>query len=74
MLSTSRRRSIQLRPDISVGWEAMGTMASIISGWSVPHIQACMPPMELPSTSRSRRTPSPCVTSRCCAATMSAKL
>ena len=72
MVSIISRRSIQLRAAMPVGCEAIGTTASIIAGWVVAQTQACMPPMELPSTSRSRGMPRPSVTSLCCAATMSA--
>src|SRR5436305_1633789 len=64
-----RRRIIQLRLDISVGCEAIGTSASMNSGWVMPQIQVCMPPIELPSTRRTWRMPRPSVTSRYCAAT-----
>ena len=65
------RLIIQLRLDISVGCEAIGTSASMKSGWVTPQIQACMPPIELPSTRRKCRIPSPSVSSRYWAATMS---
>ena len=65
------RRIIQLRLDISVGCDAIGTSASMNSGWATPQIHVCMPPIELPSTRRTRRTPRPSVTSLYCAATMS---
>jgi hypothetical protein len=45
------RRIIQLRPDISVGWHAIGTKASMKSGYRMPQSHACMPPIELPITS-----------------------
>ena len=66
-----RRLIIQLRPDISLGSDAMGTSASMKSGYMMPHSQACMPPNELPSTRRKCLMPSPSVTSRYCAVTMS---
>lgn len=47
-----RRRNIQLRLDISVGCEAVGTRASMNSGYFTPHIQVCMPPIELPMITR----------------------
>ena len=71
MESMIRRRIIQLRLDISVGCEAIGTSASMKSGWATPQIQACMPPIELPITRRRWRMPRPSVTSLYCAATMS---
>lgn len=66
------RRMIQLRPLMAVGWLATGTRASMKSGYISPHIQACMPPMEMPSTNRRCFRPSASVTSRCCATTASA--
>ena len=65
------RRIIQLRLDISVGCDAIGTSASMKSGYASPQIQVCMPPIELPITRRRCLTPRPSVTSRYCAATMS---
>ena len=67
----SSRRIIQLRPDIGVGSEAIGTAMSIASGYFWAQIQVCMPPIELPITRRSRFTPRCSVTSRYCASTMS---
>ena len=66
-----RRRIIQLRPDISVGSEAIGTAMSMKSGYFCAQIQVCMPPIELPITSRRCFTPRCSVTSRYWASTMS---
>src|SRR2546430_2774461 len=55
MVSMMSRRIIQLRLDISVGCEAIGTSASMKPACCTPQIQVCMPPMELPSTRRRRR-------------------
>ena len=66
-----RRRIIQLRLDISVGSDAIGTATSMKSGYFWAHIQVCMPPMEFPSTSRRWRMPRCSVTSRYCPTTMS---
>mgnify|MGYP003693920215 CR=1 FL=1 len=71
MASMIRRRVIQLRPDISVGIDAIGTATSMKAGYFWAHIQVCMPPIEFPSTSRRRLTPRCSVTSRYCARTMS---
>src|SRR4029453_11227543 len=57
MASMLRRRVIQLRPDISVGNDAIGTATSMTSGYFWAYIQVCMPPIEFPSTSRRGRTP-----------------
>ena len=51
MISTSIRRSIQLRPDICTGCAAIGTSALTKSGYISPHIQACIPPIDWPITS-----------------------
>ena len=72
MVSSIIRRSIQLRAAISVGCDAIGTSASIICGYFTPQSQVCMPPIELPITSRRCLMPSPSLTSRYCASTMSA--
>ena len=66
-----RRRVIQLRPDISVGIDAIGTAASMKSGYFWAQIQVCMPPIEFPSTRRRWRTPRCSLTRRYCASTMS---
>ncbi len=71
MVSSIIRRSIQLRAAIAVGCDAIGTSASIICGYFTPQIQVCMPPIELPITSRRCLMPSPSVTRRYCASTMS---
>ncbi|MNT85519.1 hypothetical protein D3C72_2256960 [compost metagenome] len=71
MASTSRRRIIQLRPDMAAGSEAMGTATSMKSGWRWAHTQVCMPPMELPMMARTWRTPRCSVNRRYCACTMS---
>ncbi len=71
MVSSIIRRSIQLRAAISVGCDAIGTSASMNCGYFTPQIQACMPPIELPITSRKCFMPSPSLTSRYCASTMS---
>ena len=52
MESMISRRIIQLRLDISVGNDAMGTAASMKSGYFCAQIHVCMPPIELPSTRR----------------------
>jgi hypothetical protein len=41
-----------LRPLISIGWQEIGTTPSIRSGYISAHIQACMPPIELPMIRR----------------------
>ena len=71
MVSSIIRRSIQLRAAISVGCEAIGTSASMNCGYLPPQIQVCMPPIELPITSRRCFTPRPSLTRRYCASTMS---
>ena len=71
MLSITNRRIIQLRPDIALGSDAIGTRASMNSGYFSPHIHVFMPPIERPSTKRTWRNPSPSVTSRYWAVTMS---
>ena len=40
----SIRRIIQLRPDIGSGREAIGTSASMKSGWATPQTQVNIPP------------------------------
>jgi hypothetical protein len=60
-----------LRPDIAVGRQAIGTTASMKPGQRAAHIQACMPPIELPTITRRCFTPRPSVNRRCCALTMS---
>jgi hypothetical protein len=65
------RRIIQLRLDISVGCDAIGTSASMKPGCVTPQIQVCMPPIELPMTSRRCFSPKPSVSRRYCACTMS---
>ena len=72
MVSTISRRIIQLRAAIGVGCAAIGTAASMKSGNMPAHSHDCMPPIELPITSRRCLMPSPSVSSRCCASTMSA--
>ena len=72
MVSSIIRRSIQLRAAISVGCEAIGTSASISADIFTPQSQVCMPPIELPITSRRCLMPRPSVTRRYCASTMSA--
>jgi len=51
--------------------DAMGTTASMKSGYIVLHSQACMPPMDCPSTKRSRSRPRCSVIKRYCARTIS---
>ena len=46
------RRIIQLRPAIGAGSEAIGAIASMYSGYLMPHIQLCIPPIDVPITSR----------------------
>jgi hypothetical protein len=62
--SAAARRLIQLRPLISIGWQEIGTTPSIRSGYISAHIQACMPPIELPMIKRRWATPRPSVISR----------
>ncbi len=71
MVSIIIRRSIQLRAAIAVGCDAIGTSASIMPGYLTPQIQVCMPPIELPITSRRCLMLRPSLTSRYCASTMS---
>ena len=66
------RRIIQLRLAIAVGWAAIGTQASANPGCETAHCHVSMPPIELPSTRRRWRTPSPSVSRRYEASTMSA--
>ena len=58
------RRIIQLRLDISVGSEAIGTATSMKPGYFCAQIHASMPPIELPITRRSGFTPRCSVSSR----------
>ena len=46
------RRQTRLRPEICVGRLASGMSASMNCGCSSPQSQVCMPPMEVPMTSR----------------------
>lgn len=46
------RRRIQLRDDISTGSDAIGTAICIERGYFCAQSHVCMPPIELPSTSR----------------------
>ena len=59
-----RAELIQLRPLISTGWHDIGTTPSIKFGYISAHIQACMPPIELPMTRRRCATSSASVISR----------
>ncbi|MCU0564796.1 MAG: hypothetical protein MUE48_12820 [Desulfobacterales bacterium] len=63
---------MRLRPAIATGRLASGMSASMSCGCVSPHIHVCIPPIEVPMTSRRWFTPSPSVTSRYCACTMSA--
>ena len=45
-------RCMRLRPEICAGVQTIGSSASVKSGYLTPHIQACMPPMEVPTISR----------------------
>ena len=65
------RRQARLRPEIWSGRLASGISASIASGYVSPHTHVCMPPIDVPITSRSFDAPSPSVISRYCARTMS---
>ena len=44
------RRHRRLRPSTFVGRAEIGMRASIMSGCRTPHIQVCMPPIEMPIT------------------------
>ncbi len=46
------RRQMRLRPEICVGKLASGSKASMKSGYFSPHSQVCMPPIDVPITSR----------------------
>ena len=61
------RRQTRLRPEICVGTLASGISASMKSGYVSPHSQVCMPPIDVPMTSRRWFTPRPSVSSRCSA-------
>ena len=52
MASTIIRRIIRLRPAICTGALASGISASMKSGCVYPHTQLCIPPIEVPITSR----------------------
>ena len=45
-------RIMRLRPAISTGALASGISASMKSGYVSPHIQVCIPPIDVPMTSR----------------------
>lgn len=72
MASFSMVRHSRLRPTIAVGWQAMGIMASAKSGWVSAQTKMCIQPIEVPSISLTRSTPSPSTSSRRWASTMSA--
>ena len=65
------RRHMRLRPEICVGRLASGISASMKSGYISPHSQECMPPIDVPITRRRWLTPSPSVSNRYWAVTMS---
>src|SRR5947208_422742 len=71
MASIITRRHARLRPEIWIGKLASGISPSMKSGCSSPQSQVCIPPIEVPITSRARLTPSPSVSRRYCASTMS---
>ncbi len=45
-------RQTRLRPPICTGRLASGISASIIVGYVSPHSQVCIPPIDVPMTSR----------------------
>ena len=52
MESITIRRIIRLRPAICAGSEASGISASMKSGYISPQSQVCIPPIDVPMTSR----------------------
>jgi hypothetical protein len=50
--SMTIRRIIRLRPEIWTGRLAKGISASMKPGYFSPHTQVCIPPIEVPITSR----------------------
>ncbi len=52
MASMITRRQTRLRPEIGPGRLASGISASMKSGYCSPHIQVCMPPIDVPITRR----------------------
>ena len=46
------RRQARLRPEIWIGKLASGMSASMKSGCASPQSQVCIPPIEVPITSR----------------------
>ena len=69
--SLTNLRHIRFRPAICVGKLANGIRASMNSGWSCPHSQVCMPPIDVPITRRRWFTFRPSVRRRCWAEIMS---